>query len=140
LAQSSKYFSRLSSKYRNERNKIETARVYFQMEEDLFSLTCENSLGLFTENYQSFQQTSRDWQAFGSHLLMAIRSTFMDSHNNPIEPVRAISKIKSTLQSLKQNKIKQLAHPMSKTDNNHEAITPKTPSLQKKNSFSLKDK
>ena len=40
LSNSSKYFSQCSSRYTNQKSKIETARVYFQMEEGLPSLTC----------------------------------------------------------------------------------------------------
>jgi predicted deacylase len=48
-----------------DRSKAETSRVYFQVQEGVFSLTCENSLGLYCRNGQKGREAqfeARDWQ------------------------------------------------------------------------------
>ena len=52
-------------------SKAETSRIYFQVQEGVFSLTCENSLGLFCRNAQKgteLQFEAREWQEFGREL------------------------------------------------------------------------
>lgn len=53
--------------------RIETSRVYFQMKENVFAMTCENSLGLFTDRLGGTRQyTTVEWRRFGVDLLKAL--------------------------------------------------------------------
>jgi hypothetical protein len=73
LDQNSKYFRLASCKFRTDASSIETARVYFQMREQILSLTCENSLGLYCHKGFTLQMLAGDWQTFGRTLLHSIR-------------------------------------------------------------------
>lgn len=49
--------------------------MYFQTQEGIYSLTCENSLGLFyndAEKIKKDQFRSEDWKKFGKDLILAI--------------------------------------------------------------------
>jgi hypothetical protein len=59
--------------------KAETSRIYFQAQEGVFSLTCENSLGLYCKNGQKGREVqfeARDWQEFGRNLISIILNIY----------------------------------------------------------------
>jgi hypothetical protein len=76
LLQNSKYFRLASCKFRTEKENIETARVFFQLKEDILSFTCENSLGLYHSQSQTCQMLHTDWQAFGQSILRSMQDAF----------------------------------------------------------------
>ena len=69
LWNASKYFKFSSCKFKFEKELHETARVYFQIKEDLLSFTCENSLGLYYDQKQTYQMCEKDYKLFGSSII-----------------------------------------------------------------------
>lgn len=54
---------------------MQTARAFFQFQEQILSLTCENSLGLYYTQNQTFQMLTSDWQSFGQAILHSMKET-----------------------------------------------------------------
>jgi hypothetical protein len=54
--------------------KIETSRIFFQLQEEVHAVTLENSLGLFKEDQKGKdrQMHMEDWQHFGRDILKSI--------------------------------------------------------------------
>jgi hypothetical protein len=65
-----------SCKVKTEKDKIETARIFFQLKEEILTYTCENSLGLYYGQSQTFQMLSEDWQSFGKALMHSMADAF----------------------------------------------------------------
>jgi hypothetical protein len=65
-----------SCKFKTEKDKIETARIFFQLKEEILTYTCENSLGLYHSQSQTFQMLSGDWQSFGQALVHSMVDAF----------------------------------------------------------------
>lgn len=63
-------FKYSNCRFLNEKCKIETARVYFQMKAKLLTFTLENSLGLWKKpsDGRVFQITIKDWKNFGMQI------------------------------------------------------------------------
>jgi hypothetical protein len=76
LFHNSKYFRIGSCRFKTPKEGTETARLYFQRQENILSFTCENSLGLYHTQSQTQQMLSSDWQDFGQALLHSMKDTF----------------------------------------------------------------
>lgn len=104
LFHSSKYFRLASCKFKSEKDNLETARLYFQQKENILTYTCENSLGLYYHQWQTFQMRAEDWQAFGQSVLLAMRDCF-SAREVPIPaPPRKSNKPKLTLETSSRKK------------------------------------
>jgi hypothetical protein len=75
----SRYFMRSHCIQGVDSTKAGTSRIYFQVQEGIFSLTCENSLGLYCKNGQKGKEAqfeASDWQEFGKELINIILNIY----------------------------------------------------------------
>ena len=81
LFHNSKYFRLASCRFSNDQLKANTARLYFQQQEQTLSFTCENSLGLYFSNNQTVQMQASDWQNFGASIIHSM----LDIYSQPVQ-------------------------------------------------------
>lgn len=81
----SKYFMRNHCILGVDSSKTETSRIYFQVQQGVFSLTCENSLGMYQKKQKKGSEAQfqcGEWQEFGRELISIILNIYEECSPN----------------------------------------------------------